>query len=566
MGVQHAEHSAALQTAPQWTSFFIALLRKWIRTGRLTAVIIYSLGAGVAVCGIVLRVWDLRRSLWLDEAWVANSVIASSLRGMFYYDFWLQTSPPLFLLLERATVASLGLSNLALRLIPLLMGIAAIASMIALSWHLLSRQHALLTLFVLSGPAIEYSQTLKQYSSELAITTTILLATILYLERPTRRRFGLLTGIIVIGSFAAYPVAFIWPGMVLVLFLRGKRSQPLRSTWFRSTDFKRGVLLSLIAGACLIVEYWLFAVPNVSPVLRSEFSQGVRDAGFASVIASNVYALLSDLPIPGRLIERAWLGSGLTGTLLLVGFGLAYLRFRRGERRWLEIQTICLLPCLLCSVAKWFNLYVMSTRTRLFLVPCVVVVLISSLQLISEFVLGRWNFPTQRLLGRAALGGITIVALASGVHRAPSVALTARYEDMDGAVSFLRSQVQSEDLLWVHSTCSEAFKLYTRMFQWTDVPAKLGHTGWPCCPRGVPNMNGTSTESAVRNDFGGGVPTAFSGRIFLLYTGRTDHWTFVGLDEPKVMKTILQERGCSELPAPRFQNVVVNIFACGRAN
>ena len=51
---------------------------------------------------LILGLYGIERSLWLDEAWVANSVHAPTLHGMFYYPNWLQTSPPLFLLLAES--------------------------------------------------------------------------------------------------------------------------------------------------------------------------------------------------------------------------------------------------------------------------------------------------------------------------------------------------------------------------------------------------------------------------------------------------------------------------------
>jgi hypothetical protein len=56
---------------------------------------------GLAVAGVMIRVQFLERSLWLDEAWVANSIRAASLRNAIYYDAWLQTTPPLFVALNR---------------------------------------------------------------------------------------------------------------------------------------------------------------------------------------------------------------------------------------------------------------------------------------------------------------------------------------------------------------------------------------------------------------------------------------------------------------------------------
>jgi len=49
---------------------------------------------GLLAAGVITRVQFLDRSLWLDEAWVANSIRAANLQQAIYYDDWLQTTPP----------------------------------------------------------------------------------------------------------------------------------------------------------------------------------------------------------------------------------------------------------------------------------------------------------------------------------------------------------------------------------------------------------------------------------------------------------------------------------------
>src|ERR1700733_11922514 len=130
------------------------------------------------------------RSLWLDEAWVANSIQAQSLRRMFNYPDWLQINPPLFLLLARAAVRVVGASNVAFRAVPLAMAVAAAAGMLAVSRRLLRPSSALLATAVVAfdPTVIEYSRTLKPYSGELAATAILLLAAICYLQQLDRRR------------------------------------------------------------------------------------------------------------------------------------------------------------------------------------------------------------------------------------------------------------------------------------------------------------------------------------------------------------------------------------------
>ena len=122
-------------------------------------------------------------------------------------------------------------------------------------------------------------------------------------------------------------------------------------------------------------------------------------------------------------------------------------------------------------------------------------------------------------------------------------------------MSFLRAHVQSEDFLWVHTSSLEAFKLYTRMIRWQDAPAHMAHRVALLTP-GIDNPWYTFGEVLVRNDFGRALPVGFRGRVWLLYTMRADHWRWHP-NEPQIMRTILRERGCVEMPTPAFTNIGV---------
>ena len=541
----------------------VFLRRLFYWTGYLARgpIILYVLVIGLAVYGAMLRWAGIARSLWLDEAWVANSVLAKSLAGMFYYESWLQSSPPLFLLLVRFAVAIFGLSNTVLRLVPLLMGIAAAISMLFLATKIVSRQYALLawTLFVLSPVAIDYSRILKQYSSELAASATILLACALYLKTPANRRFWLLVATIAAGLLCGYAIAFLLPGIAFMIWMSpDRRTTAAKIAFNASSRIGRIVILTAIASGILVGEYALLVKPNSPEVLRFAWAKKNKDVhSFAALAATETYDLLSDLPLPHRLQkETVLLGGGVS--LITLGLILAWLRFRKGRRKWLLIHVLCLLPCVLLIVCDWFTLYPFTERTSLFLLPCVIMLLVSSAQLASYFVLlGRrdWIRP---LLSVVILGAILFTIKAGrrdlGGYRQP-------IEDMDGAVSFLHSHVQPADFLWVHASTTEAFKLYARMGKWLDAPAHFGNTGWPCCARGIPNTQDTSSEPLVRSDFGGALPHNFSGRVWLLYTTRPEHWqTFV--DEPRIMQAILLEKGCTETPGATFRNIEVAAFDC----
>src|ERR1044071_1233527 len=71
------------------------------------AVLVLILG-GILVFGAIMRLSYLDRSLWLDEAWVANSIQAPTLTEAFYYGDWLQTTPPLFVVVSRVITTLFG--------------------------------------------------------------------------------------------------------------------------------------------------------------------------------------------------------------------------------------------------------------------------------------------------------------------------------------------------------------------------------------------------------------------------------------------------------------------------
>ncbi len=213
------------------------------------------------------------RSLWLDEAWVANSVQAPSLSGMFFHTVWLQINPPLFLLLVRGAVRAVGVSNTSLRLVPLALGMLAAVCMLLLARRVLSPAFAVLAcaLVALHPTAIEFSHSLKQYAGELAGTTVLLLATILYLQRPDRRRFLGLLAAVALTLPLAYPMVFLIPGILLAVYFTGTSG--------------RTALLACTAGGIFLVLYGVFIRPNSSPALR-EFFKTAADSGFSTGLAA----------------------------------------------------------------------------------------------------------------------------------------------------------------------------------------------------------------------------------------------------------------------------------------
>lgn len=465
--------------------------------------------AGLLLAVLALGIYGIGRSLWLDEAWVANSVLAPTLSGMFYYPNWLQTSPPLFLLLTRAAVHAFGLSNVAFRVVPLACALVGVASMMAVSRRLLSPFFGMLACALLAfhPTAIEYSRTCKQYSGEMAASAVILLSTVLYLQHPDRRRFFWLAGAFVLTLPLSWSSAFLLPGVAMAVWARG--------------GIRRAGFLVLISSGVLAILYVVFIRPNLSPELRTYWIANAQDlspallAAVAFCIAASVRAVWT----------RAWM------------------------------TAVALLPCLLLAAGNALHWYPASPRTRLFALPCFLLAAAMTAQ-----DLWRWRRPM-------GLAWLMVIALGSqAAWKQVREHQNRPEEDFAGAVRFLRQHVEPRDILLVNAAVIEGFKLYTVIEGWHDHHAVYSETGWPCCRRDKIPTRGASTERAVVEDLDRKIPKGFTGRVWLFYSARLTHVVWVGLDEGKLWRSHLTDRGCP--PGPHYlvlANLAISEMDCVQA-
>jgi hypothetical protein len=451
----------------------------------LGAVLLGTLAVGVA---------GIQRSLWLDEAWVANSV-----RGE---GEWLQTSPPLFLLAARASVAVFGLTTPALRAVPLAFALLAVgAAFLAVrrvagdSWAVAGAG-----IVAFAAPMLEYLHSFKQYAGEVAASGAVLWAAAAYLQAPDRKRFQGLLGAVLLALPLAYSTAFVAPGAILAVALAGDR--------------RRAGVLAGAAAAELAGLYWWFIAPNVSPALWTYWRQGAPGIG-----AWYVYLVVLVTAI--RLI----------------------LSLRRGQRTWVQwTQIATLTPCVLLFTAERAGWYPASARTRLFLYPCVLVLGATLLRR------GAW--------ARA----LPIAAIVLAIGRVLPFAAEP-FEDYAAAVEYLRTHVAPGDRLLVHASAREGFRLYAAMAGW-DAPALYGDTGWPCCRRAGNAPPRSSTPEAVYADLGRLVPEGFRGRVWLVYTTRPLHWTYTGLDEGNLWRSHMWARGCPPGEYVALPNLAISPMDC----
>jgi len=220
----------------------------WVAAGRRAIASPWAVVALVA-CGLALRVerWVHDRSLWGDEGALALNIIGKSAAQLTHRLEYLQGAPTGFLLVERLDVDLFGPTELSLRLFPLLCGIVALCVFAVVARRLLTPGGSLVALVLVSvaAPLVYYSSEVKQYSTDVAAASVLLLAAVSVEWRAVGRQGGFL---LAVGGAAvvwfSHPALIVLPTLVAVLvagaWLRDDRRAlrallPLTAIWAVST-------------------------------------------------------------------------------------------------------------------------------------------------------------------------------------------------------------------------------------------------------------------------------------------------------------------------------------------
>jgi len=184
--------------------------------------------------GIFLRLFHFihNRSLWIDEVYVALSLIRMDFGRLaqpaLLYE---QKAPILFLWLCRGAVRLFGEQEQALRLVPLLSGLAALLLFVPVARALLRPLGAAVAVgaLALAPPLIYHTVEIKQYSAELLATVVALWLFLRYRSRsdwPALVQWSLAGAVLIWFSYAVIFVLMGIAGATSLLYLLRRRWQP----------------------------------------------------------------------------------------------------------------------------------------------------------------------------------------------------------------------------------------------------------------------------------------------------------------------------------------------------
>jgi len=406
------------------------------------------LAAAAIVLGIALRVrfYFEQRSLWLDPSMLALNLIDRNgweLLGRLDMN---QAAPAGFLLSSKIVGELFDYHELALYLLPLLLGVGALVLFVRLSITALGREVAPLAYLPMAtcSTAIFYCGEFKPQSADLFFTVLVLIAAHRVLSRrwqPSAVLGFLIVGIL--GPWFSYSFVFVAGGCGLVLAV-------LALTSTRS----RAAIPMVTAFGALMVYYLALYVVLIRPTISPELYTANR-AAFAPLVetaAQRWWWWLSwsgffQFPLGFRSVT-------VLPALGLVAGLIAGFRNRRAAR----FHAVLVAPIVLLFIASALGKYPVATgisevksRFVLFTVPIALLLIASGIQWLWRILGGH------KLLAAGLFGALLIPSLYGGWTgpRFPP-------QEMRPLVRHLERHVRSGDAVYVLYTSIPAFRFYTR--------------------------------------------------------------------------------------------------------
>jgi Dolichyl-phosphate-mannose-protein mannosyltransferase len=420
----------------------------------------------LVACGGLLRIvrYFDNRSFWLDESMLGLNLLdrsAAELRSTLDY---VQSAPYGFLLAQKAVIAALGDSELALRLVPLLSSLAALGVFALIARRLLAPVAAVVavSLMVFGEPFLYQSSEAKPYSTDVLVSLVVVWLTLRVDTAAPRREFLssalLLAGAGALGVWFSYPSVFVlaaaFASLIVRLLLR-RRLTRAAALFAAGGTVAAVFLLSYSASASSIstVNARVFAG---HPSVGTEAWTTMRLAWFAFSDPGGFW-------YPVRLVVVVCLAVGL------VSFA----------REAVDRLVLLAGPAVLAVFAAFLSKYPLGGRFSLFFAPLVFVIVARGAFTIWD----RWRW-------RVAIAVPIVLALVGPqvVQSAVHIADPPRREHVRPLLHTLKREWRSGDTLFVYQNAQFALRWYDEC---RDCGVRPLPFGLRAAPRGATSSDGS---------------------------------------------------------------------------
>ncbi|MCB9283529.1 MAG: hypothetical protein H6563_05590 [Lewinellaceae bacterium] len=398
------------------------------------------------ITGAALRiaVFFQNRSLFLDEANLARNIAQRDLSALLQPLDYGQFAPPLFLLATKWNTLLLGNTEYALRLLPLLAGLASLFLFYRITTGLIPSFPArwlAVWIFSFHTTLLRYATECKQYGIDVFAAVLVLWLALRQGERPFQWKQA------IIWTFLGMVIC--WLSMPVVFILSGVGIYWIYVFWKKNDRASLGRVAVSIAG--WLLSFGLFFFFFLRSDAEGDYLQNYHQPYFLPLLPASA----AEWKQWGGLLFQLLKGfSGSTAAAQVVGgLGLlgAWIGWGRARKGMVLLWS---LPVLSCLIASGFHYYSLLPRLTLFLTPLLI--------LTAAYGWHVWWEKSGKWPRVAILAGLVLM----GSRHTGFRFFTRPYlvEDLKGALAFLEANQHANEGLYVWKWAVPGVDFYTRLY------------------------------------------------------------------------------------------------------
>lgn len=394
--------------------------------------------------GIFVRVavYLQNRNLMIDEANVARNLYERGFAALAMPLSYEQYAPPVFLWITKCFTSLINYGEPALRLFPLLAGIASLFVLYRILKELQAGKAAwyAIALMAVGYIFIRYSSELKQYMGDvLVVLSLILFALRINIATTATRRFAVLW--VVIGSLAVWasmPSVFVLAAIGFYYWLQSKGYKNLKNT----------VMLVGIS-AVWVLQFAFYYLTILKEQANSAYLQNFHMEYFLFALPGNKDELLHNWNVVNGLLNEAGGFTFLANVLHLLFIAIAVIAaIRKRDNRILLV----VIPLAAVIVAAALNQYSLIPRVALFTMPLLLILVAMGFNIILSV---RYK----------AVAVIAVAASFICIKNFSSLSLAWKgyeSEQLTDAIDFaMQNSINTGNQLYLHNGARPAFIYYT---------------------------------------------------------------------------------------------------------
>jgi hypothetical protein len=395
---------------------------------------------GIVIIGGALRLitYLQNRSLWRDEAALAMNIIDRSYGGLLEPLDSYQAAPLGFLMLEKTAAHAFGMSEYALRLMPLLAGLLALVlfkQVAALCLRPIAVPIAL-AFFAVSERLIYFAAEVKQYGFDVLAALLVIWLAMRIQARGLSIKRALWFGVAgAVSLWFSHPVVFVLAGAGVCLLA----AAALKKDW-------RSALLLCGAGAMWLVSFRV----NYKLALQS-----TGQTGFLLTFWSDYDAFMPFPPFSIATVKWLWHSFFLTmqdpggftfaviaGLLFAAGCAVAFVK--RDAKLLLVLA-----PIPFALLASGLRKYPLLERLLLFLVPAIVLLITKGIDAMAR---------------KSALAATVLVGVLLFHPVVHSITQPPLHEDIKPVLGYIREHWQDGDAIFLDRLARHSFHYYAARY------------------------------------------------------------------------------------------------------